>query len=135
MHVEIIKPRWHLMKLTRVPRPIINTHLTRPQLRNRCRIGSRIASGNGFEDPPETQSLLHGGKSTNPSKAPTNAAPTKLEDLSGSGPEYLDENKRLPLENDFLMGNIYLLVVAVLWGSYSPALRGIFTTPGTIYAL
>jgi drug/metabolite transporter (DMT)-like permease len=32
--------------------------------------------------------------------------------------------------NSFLKGNAYLLVVSVLWGSYTPALKAIFNVPG-----
>lgn len=32
--------------------------------------------------------------------------------------------------NSFLIGNAYLLVVSVLWGSYTPALKAIFNSPG-----
>jgi drug/metabolite transporter (DMT)-like permease len=32
--------------------------------------------------------------------------------------------------NTFLIGNAYLLVVSILWGSYTPALKAIFNLPG-----
>jgi hypothetical protein len=35
-----------------------------------------------------------------------------------------------PGPSAFLQGNAYLLVVAVLWGSYTPTLRTLFTLPG-----
>jgi len=36
-----------------------------------------------------------------------------------------------PQEGDgFLTGNAYLLVVSILWGSYTPALKAIFNSPG-----
>lgn len=35
-----------------------------------------------------------------------------------------------PPKNEFLVGNVLLLTVAVLWGSYTPALRAIFNVPG-----
>jgi drug/metabolite transporter (DMT)-like permease len=42
------------------------------------------------------------------------------------GPE-LPEPKQ---GNSFLAGNVYLLIVSILWGSYTPALKAIFNLPG-----
>ena len=57
-----------------------------------------------------------------------------LNDSDGNAPpeglEQAEPGAAAPAPSTFLTGNAYLLAVSVLWGSYTPALRAIFTLPG-----
>jgi len=49
---------------------------------------------------------------------------------NGASPPEEQGGKGVPAEANFLAGNACLLVVSLLWGSYNPALRAVFTLPG-----
>jgi drug/metabolite transporter (DMT)-like permease len=111
MRVDLIKPRLHLIASFPENKTINRLHRQRihivknPKYRslpNKCNASRKDDSGAG--------SIVNRARVADPPSSPQLPGPQE--------------------DGGFLTGNAYLLVVSILWGSYTPALKAIFNFPG-----